>query len=296
MASSINPNNIDSAYPVAGQDNDSQGFRDNFTNIKSNFEFAASEITDLQNKVVLKAPLAGTTLDNNMGDNLLLAARIQDFSASLVDLGTTSGTVTINYASGHYQLVRTSGAISLAFTNFPVAGTQGWVRVRVDVQNLADTLTLPAAVTVGINYLQGFDPNTNVITFSQTGIFEFEFVTSNGGSTISIFDLNRNNDPQFLPSFEDLASNAVASLAVTTSVFETQAPETVTLPAGSAGQIKVFCAKDLALGSMTANVTNAGWKTSGTGTMTFTSIGSSCIMIYTDSKWFVVGNNGVTFA
>ena len=35
MASSINPNNIDTTYPVAGQDNDSQGFRDNFTNIKS---------------------------------------------------------------------------------------------------------------------------------------------------------------------------------------------------------------------------------------------------------------------
>ena len=40
MASSINPNNIDTTYPVAGQDNDSQGFRDNFTNIRSNFEFA----------------------------------------------------------------------------------------------------------------------------------------------------------------------------------------------------------------------------------------------------------------
>ncbi len=26
MASSINPNNIDTTYPVAGQDNDSQGF------------------------------------------------------------------------------------------------------------------------------------------------------------------------------------------------------------------------------------------------------------------------------
>ena len=31
MTSSINPNNIDGTYPIAGQDNDSQGFRDNFT-------------------------------------------------------------------------------------------------------------------------------------------------------------------------------------------------------------------------------------------------------------------------
>jgi len=67
MSSNINPNNIDTAYPVAGQDNDSQGFRDNFTNIKTNFEFAAEEINDLESKVLLKSALTGTTLDNDMG-------------------------------------------------------------------------------------------------------------------------------------------------------------------------------------------------------------------------------------
>jgi hypothetical protein len=67
MASTINPNNIDGAYPVAGQDNDSQGFRDNFTNTKTNFSYAAAEITDLQNKAVLKSALTGTTLNNDMG-------------------------------------------------------------------------------------------------------------------------------------------------------------------------------------------------------------------------------------
>ena len=51
MTSAINPNNIDGAYPIAGQDNDSQGFRDNFTNIKTNFEYAGAEINDLQSKV-----------------------------------------------------------------------------------------------------------------------------------------------------------------------------------------------------------------------------------------------------
>lgn len=49
MSSNINPNNINGNYPVAGQDNDSQGFRDNFTNISNNFSFAATEITALQN-------------------------------------------------------------------------------------------------------------------------------------------------------------------------------------------------------------------------------------------------------
>ena len=37
MASNITYTTIDEQFPVAGQDNDSQGFRDNFSIIKENF-------------------------------------------------------------------------------------------------------------------------------------------------------------------------------------------------------------------------------------------------------------------
>ena len=77
MASNINPNNIDGTYPVAGQDNNSQGFRDNFTNTKTNFQYAAAEITDLQNKAVLKAALTGQTLNNNMNGSVLSNVQFQ---------------------------------------------------------------------------------------------------------------------------------------------------------------------------------------------------------------------------
>jgi len=94
MASNINPQNIDGAYPVAGQDNDSQGFRDNFTNTRTNFSFAAAEITDLQNKAVLKAALDGTVLNNDMGGSILSNAQLQDMSETRVALGTVSGAQT----------------------------------------------------------------------------------------------------------------------------------------------------------------------------------------------------------
>ena len=42
MASKIVPGNIDGTYPKAGQDNSSQGFRDNFSSIKTNFTEALS--------------------------------------------------------------------------------------------------------------------------------------------------------------------------------------------------------------------------------------------------------------
>ena len=48
MASNIVPGNVDGTYPKAGQDNSSQGFRDNFTAIKNNFTEAVTEIVDLQ--------------------------------------------------------------------------------------------------------------------------------------------------------------------------------------------------------------------------------------------------------
>jgi len=291
MTSAINPNNIDGAYPVAGQDNNSQGFRDNFTNTKTNFEFAATEITDLQNKVVLKAALTGTVLDNNMTGSVLSNAQLQNMSETKVILGTVSGSQTINYAAGPYYTLTTAGSVSLAFTNFPTAGTVGRCRLQITVSSTAHTLTLPAAVTVGTSNVQGLA--SNIITFSLTGTYEFEFETSDAGATISIFDLNRNRDPIYLPSKEDLGDTAAISLAVTASYFSTAAPETSTLAAGYAGQVKVL-AMYADTGDMVVTVTNPGW--GGAGTITFNSVGDACTLMYINNKWFAIGQNGVVFA
>lgn len=296
MASNINPNNIDGSYPVAGQDNNSQGFRDNFTNIKTNFQAAETEINDLDAKVLLKAALTGSTLDNNMNDNLIYAAKIQDFSATRVALPATSGTVALNYASGHYQTVSPSaGSITLSFSSWPASGSFGLLRLQVTVSNLAYTMTLPAEVTVGLNDLAGYStPGTagGAITFPRTGIYTYEFTTSNGGSTVTIQDLSQNGGA-FLPSSEDLAPSATANPGVTASYFTTSAAETATLAAGLPGQVKVFAMKGDG-GDMVITVTNPAW--GGAGTITFNAVGQACTLMYISSKWFCIGNNGATFA
>jgi hypothetical protein len=297
MTSSINPNNIDGTYPVAGQDNNSQGFRDNFTNTKTNFQYAADEIDDLQSKVILKAALLGTTLDNNMNGSLLSNAQIQDFSMTRVALGTLTGSVGVNYANGHYQTVTTGGSISLAFTNFPAAGTLGFVIVRVTVSSTAHTLTLPAAVGTGSSAasvlgIEGFA--SNVITFAQAGTYEFQFHTDDGGSTVYLSELTRPRN-NVLYNSEDLAAAGAASLTLATSYFTTAAAETATLAAGTEGQVKTFAMVGDS-GDMVITVTNAGWKASGTGTITFDTIGDACTLQYIASKWFCTGNNGATFA
>ena len=50
MPSNINTDALNANYPVPGVDNTSQGFRDNFANIKNNLDAASTEISDLQNK------------------------------------------------------------------------------------------------------------------------------------------------------------------------------------------------------------------------------------------------------
>lgn len=189
MTSQINPNNVDGNYPVAGVPNNTQGFRDNFTNIKTNFQYAESEIDDLQSKVVLKAALAGTTLNNNMADSLMYAVKLQDVSYTYVANTATSGSITLDYSAGQYQFISTTGSVSLNFSNFPASGTSGVLRVIVNITNTAYTLTLPAAVSLGTTGIQGYA--ANVITFAATGTYQFDFYTVDSGTVITIFDLNR---------------------------------------------------------------------------------------------------------
>jgi len=298
MPSTINPNNIDTAYPVAGQDNNTQGFRTNFTNIKTNFESARDEINALQNTTVT----IGSGVNNDLGGALLYNGVLQNISNIRLLLTTGSGTVDINYAASPYQTVTLTGSATLNFLNFPAAGDQAYVIVRVTITNTAYTLTLPAAVGTGSSStsligIQGLSSQT--ITFQATGTYEFGFRTDDGGTSIFIDDLTRPRNqyinPVFLTGSEDLASGAAASLIKTVSYFSTSTAETATLAAGVDGQIKVL-AMSADGGDMVVTVTNAGWKTSGTGTITFGDIGDAVTLQYFNSKWYCIGNNGCTFA
>jgi hypothetical protein len=292
MTSNINPNDIDGAYPVAGQDNNSQGFRDNFTNTSTNFQYAADEITDLQNNAVLKSALVGTTLNNDMQGSVLSNAQLQDMSQTVVSLGTVSGTVTVNYELGSYQTLTTNGAVSLAFSNFSVAGTASTVVVQVTVASVAHTLQIPTAVSVNSRGIQGLNTSTNIITFAATGVYSFQFVTSNGGTTVTVTEVNKQIQP-FNNSSEDLADSAAANLALTTSYFSTVTNTTATLAAGVNGQIKTFVMYEES-GNMVITVANPGW--GGAGTITFNATGEACTLQYVNAKWFCIGNNGAAFA
>lgn len=203
MSSNINPNNIDGSYPVAGQDNNSQGFRDNFTNIKQNFQYAEDEINDLQNKALLKSALVGGILDNNMNDSLIYAAAIRDFAAPRVAVIPTGSplTATINYANSHYQTFSTTASTTIQFTNFPsvngVISNYGYVKIQINVTDTAHSITIKAPTSgklLGVDNIQGYvsvNDYTGIITFAATGVYEFGFGSYDAGENITVFDLNR---------------------------------------------------------------------------------------------------------
>jgi hypothetical protein len=192
--SSINPNNIDGSYPIAGQDNDSQGFRDNFTNIKNNFTFAAAELKDLQDNAILKTALSGTTLDNNLNNAILKGAQLQKTTLTKNSLGSSlTGGVAIDWSTGHFQTIdSTAGSITLTFSGWPTSGFWTSFMLEINVSSTAHTLTLPAAVSVNNTNIKGIF--NNVITFATTGKHYFEFSTYDGGTTITLRDLTRNYD------------------------------------------------------------------------------------------------------
>jgi len=257
----------------------------------------------LQNSAVLNSQISGganLTVQNNMLNSPLTNALIADFALTSVSLGTLTGTVPINYISGHYQTVTTGGNISLAFSNWPIAGQVGIVSVEITITNTAHTVTLPASVSVNTAGVQGLSnptPGTSNprIEFAATGVYTFTFTTSDNGSTITLSQSNEILTP-FNDSGENLtASGQTCSLATTSTKFATTGAWTAIMPNGVNGQIKEFIMTGH-VGNMVITVNTAGWKTSGSGTITFSAIGQGCILRWANSKWYCVGNNGVVFA
>jgi hypothetical protein len=214
MTSQINPNNIDGTYPVAGVPNNTQGMRDNFTNTKTNFQYAADELTELQSKAILKAAITGTTLDNNMNNQEIYAVQLRDVSYAYSALTATAGSINIDYSVAPFQQINLSGPISLSFSNWPTAGTAGTVRVGFNITNVNQTVTLPASVSQGVLDIAGINPGTpgvsNTITFGSVGNYAFEFVTIDGGTTIWVFDDSR-------PANKFFSTVNVANATISTS-------------------------------------------------------------------------------
>lgn len=150
--SNINTNGINSNYPTPGVNNSTQGMRDNFTSIKTNLGTAKDEITDLQNKVIVKAALDGTALNNDMAGAVLANVTTKSFRESSWPLasGNIGSSVLVDVSKGDVQYGNIVENTTISFGGWSPTGTQSQVQLNLTIANSAASIQLPET-TFGSN-------------------------------------------------------------------------------------------------------------------------------------------------
>ena len=190
MASNINDTGVNANYPVAGQDNDSQGFRDNFSVISTNFVAAKAEIVALQTNGAVK------NADNNFLGNSIINADLKNTTETAFIATTTVNTSqNINVDNGAYQEFTVGADITLTLAGWSSA-TSKTGRVRLHIKSdLAAGSATNRTITFASNAGGGtIKTNTNWPTSNLTAVigapagastyYAFEFVSYDSGATV----------------------------------------------------------------------------------------------------------------
>ena len=183
MASNIDDVSINSAYPVAGQDNDSQGFRDNFGTIKSNFVASKAEIEALQDNTAKKNE-ANNFLGNNISN-----ANLVDVSEELNAGGTVQASQNIVFQFGPVQTFIISGDVTLTTTGWPESGKVGKIRVILVNDGTTRTLTIGTEAGSTLKYHNDWpytSPKNEISVTNDSNPIVIDFWTYNAGSTIFV--------------------------------------------------------------------------------------------------------------
>jgi len=171
--SNINYLSINENFPVAGQDNDTQVFRDNFDTIKTSLRNAKEEITSLETNA------ARINAENNFETNTINNAVFQNCRDQKNNLGPrTESPTTIEYENGPYQILTVGANITIDFLNFPgdpvltgeTANTVGKVRLEMYSDGSSRTVTFSTTGGTVIKKDSGF-PSPFTLTSSTDPVF-----------------------------------------------------------------------------------------------------------------------------
>ena len=186
MASNINSDAIDALYPVAGQDNDSQGFRDNFSTIKNSLATAKTEITTLQNDTAKK------NADNDFNGNKIQEANLISTTEQTYATGELTASQNISFENGHYQIVTVGGDITITLTDWAASGKLCKLRLEVKSDGTGRQLTINVGSGGSLKLDKGFLLSDSTVQGQMTNPFNLgcvetymmDFWTHNGGLTV----------------------------------------------------------------------------------------------------------------
>lgn len=186
MASQINATTINANYPVAGQDNDSQGFRDNFSRIKVALTTASSEITVLQQNT---AKLNETNdFDGNTAQNIIL----QNFGTTVLETDITTlqqaNPCTLYFNSSPYHKVTTNTSTAFMVENWPLSGVYSVLRLSVSpsTSSHVTTMTFVPAAAGGKIYKEPSMPMPLSLGTLTNRTTVFDLWSSDGGENVFV--------------------------------------------------------------------------------------------------------------
>ena len=186
MASAIDDASINALYPVAGQDNDSQGFRDNFSTIKTNFTTAKSEISTLQTNTAKK-----NEANNFLGNDVSGANFVNNTKKLHPASGEVQNSQNINFTNGHYQEFTIGGNVTLTLTEWPADNKVAEIRVVLKNDGTQREVTWATDEGNVVKYDNDFPHKSaasadkgivNIINDQNVQVFDF--FTMDGGSVV----------------------------------------------------------------------------------------------------------------
>lgn len=128
---------INDSYPEAGKDNNTQGFRDNFKNIKLSLQSSDEDVYSLKlNSVTLTNPINDFNYNVLKRTSLLETGNVVYDNSSVIQ----TGDVTIDYKNGSYQKFNVSGGIHwFSVENWPGDGISGALTLVITKSSTATT-------------------------------------------------------------------------------------------------------------------------------------------------------------
>lgn len=171
MTSQINYASINENFPVAGQDNDTQVFRDNFDTIKTSLRTAKDEITELQANTTglqLTEAADGSDFNNGVIYNAVLQNTIERrFDGNAI----TSPEYNIEFENANYQKFRFGNNVTVGFvlpTNDNPSLVPGVGKITLELYSDGSTRTLTFTAQSGTKLkTSGFtDPKAAINTQS----------------------------------------------------------------------------------------------------------------------------------
>lgn len=185
----VDPSGINTNFPVAGQNNSSQGFRDNFTVIKGALNRCRTELTELRNILISEdQPPVYFEANVDAGYDPLIHAQLVSFSERYFDYGTINTNIfQLDFDKGNWQHVTFTQTVNLLLRNFPTGKQVGRVRLWVEITDTLHQIILPNGIEYGnaVNWISG-----NRIVWPAVGHYLIDFISVDPGSKFWILGIH----------------------------------------------------------------------------------------------------------